>query len=160
MPLPLSRLNVTMNDHTVVNGKVENGSFGIYIDTISGANIVNSATQRAAFLTAIEALTIGVLAKTQVILTSEVVSSLPAASPLAQKENVWLCRYHNAVTFEKATFSIPTADLNFVDGNTEFVDLTQGAGLALKTAFEAVAVAPQSDSEGVVLDSVQFVGRS
>jgi len=79
---------------------------------------------------------------------------------LAQREKKWLARYHDATNGQKFQVSWGTADLSLHMTNSEFLDLSTGAGAALKAAFEDVVVSPNDSSHAVVLDSVQFVGRN
>ncbi len=161
MALPVSFLTLTLNDNTVkANGEPENGSVTVPIITITAGNFTAQAALHAALITAFEGVTIGNPAKTQIVSAREVIDNAPASTPQAQRENKFLCRYHGATLNQKFQASIPTADLDQVGTNSEFVPLGSGAGAALKSAFEAVVVSPDDSAESVVLDSVQFVGRN
>lgn len=85
-----------------------------------------------------------------------------AASSLAQREQKWLCRYTSATMPELGQFrlEIPTADLTLLTNNSDFLDLSAGAGLAFKNAFEAVVVTPDAYEHATTLLSVQYVGRN
>lgn len=82
-----------------------------------------------------------------------------AGSGNAQVEVKWLCRYHDAVTLKNRTLELPCADLSLLAGGSEFLDLGAGVGATLKTEFEATVEDPDTGN-AVVLDSLQFVGRS
>lgn len=161
MPLPVSFYNLKINDNTVRgNGQVESSSVNFPIATTNGANIAAVATWLTALNAAIDGIVIGNLASSQQVLKSTLYSAVPAASPLAQRENKWLCRYHDNTTLQKGSVSIGTADLTLLTDNSEFLDITAGVGLAFKDAFEDVVVSPYNDANPVTLDSVQFVGRN
>lgn len=81
-----------------------------------------------------------------------------AADPFATRKGRWLLRYHDAVTLRKASLTIAAPALALLVGNTDFANLAAGAGLALKTAFDANALG--IDGNGAVLDSVEFRGRN
>lgn len=162
MALPSSGYSLTVGDHTLrANGQPETSTFSVPIITLTPANVAATATLTGNLQTALAAITIGVFQKTALQYSAGLLGSTPAASPLAQRENKWLMRYHDATSFQKFQVSIGTADLTLVDGNTEFIDLASpGAGQNLKTAFEAVVVSPADAAHSVILDSVQFVGRN
>lgn len=82
-----------------------------------------------------------------------------ASSAFAQREMKWLCRYQDAVTLKKHRLEIPCADANLLAGNTDFLDLTAGAGLAFKTAFDA-QVKSNLTGNAVVLNTAELVGRN
>jgi len=161
MPLPLSFYSITVNDHTVKsNGQPETTSLQIPVTTLTPANVAAQITLANNLQTALAAITLGVFAKSESTYARNLLGVLPAASPLAQRENKWLMRYHDATTFQKFQVSIGTADLMLLEDGTEFLDLEGTEGAALKTAFEAVVVSPADSTHTVVLDSVQFVGRN
>jgi hypothetical protein len=78
----------------------------------------------------------------------------------SQREKKWLLRFHRASDASKAyTREVPCADLNELSTDGQFIDLSAGNGLTLKTQFEILAADPDDES-AVVLDSVEFVGRN
>lgn len=161
MPLPLSFYGITVYDHTVNSkGQPESTSMQIPVATLTPANVAAQITLANNLQTALAAIVLGTFAKSESTYARNLLGTTPAASPLAQRENKWLMRYHDATTFQKFQVSIGTADLTLVSGNTEFLDLTADEGLALKTAFEAVVVSPADSTHATILDSVQFVGRN
>lgn len=161
MPIPTSFFTETYNDNTIKsNGEPESATISLPIQQLSAASVVAKLALVAALRTAMDALVIGVDAKQEVVWSRSVFATTAASSSLAQRENKFLFRYHGATTNKKFRASLPTADLTKVVDHTEFVDLTAGEGLALKDAFEDIVVSPDNDTESVVLDSVQFVGRN
>jgi len=86
------------------------------------------------------------------------VYALQSSDPgLGFREVKFLVRCHDSVNQQKWSFSIPggAAILVTMIPNTDFVDLTAGAGLALKTAIELVVVTPWYDNL-VVVDSIEL----
>lgn len=161
MPLPLSFYGATVADNTVkANGQPETSSWQVPITTLTPANVAATEGLAGALLAAIAGICIGSNQNTQLVYNRPILSATPAASQLAQRENKWLARYHDATTFKKFTVSWPCADLTELVSGEEFLVLTSGAGATLKSAFEAVVVSPDDSTHAVVLDSVQFVGRS
>lgn len=150
-----------MADNTLKpNGEPETGSFQVAITTLTPANVAAQETLAGNLATAIAAISLGNVIQRDLTYWRQQFEKVPAASNLAQRENKWLCRYHDATTFEKFRVSIPCAKLSLLTGNSEFLDLTAGDGLAFKTAFEAFVKSAQTASNAVILDSVQFVGRN
>ncbi len=161
MALPVSYLSLTMADNTLsANGQPTTSNTEVPVITLTSGNFTAQATLHSDLINALEGITIGNPAKSQIVSNREIISAAPASDPLAQRENKWLLRYHGATLAQKFQVSIGTADLTQLTGNSEFLDLSAGTGLALKTAFEAVVRSPNDASEAVVLDSVQFVGRN
>lgn len=161
MALPLSYMSMTLADNTVkANGEPETTSTIFPVVTMTPANAAAQVTLQGNLRTAIAAIVLGNFLKNEVTYVVNRTGNGPSADPLAQRENKWLFRYHDPVTFQKATLSVGTADLTAKIANSEFVDLTAGDGLALKTAFQAVVVSPYDAANMAVLDSVQFVGRN
>lgn len=153
-------MSLTLNDNTVVNGRPESGTISLPVTTLTAANYVAQKALIDALVTALEGITIGNPAKTEVVIDRTVISANPAATVQAQRENKYLLRYHGNTLSQKFQASVPTADLDQLVANSEFIDLSAGAGAALKTAFEAIVKSPNDASEAVTLDSVQFVGRN
>lgn len=161
MALPISFYAVTVADNSVKsNGQPETSSWRVPISTLTPANVAAKETAANDLLVAITAICIGQNNKSALTYAENLISVVPAASQLAQRENKWLARYHDAATFQKFSVSWPCADLTELVSGSEFLVLTGGAGATLKTAFEAIVVSPGNSSNAVVLDSVQFVGRN
>jgi len=161
MALPTSFVSQTKSDNTMKqNGEAESTSWRLPVTTITAANFNAQATKITTLDGAVAAITLGRTIKTSTAVNVFEQANTPASDPLAQRENKWLARYHDATNGQKFTVSWGTADLSLHMTNSEFLDLTTGAGATLKTAFEDVVVSPNDASHAVVLDSVQFVGRN
>lgn len=161
MALPVSFLSLTQADNTLKgNGTPETTTVTLPVITISAANLVAQTTLHDALIAALLDITIGNALKRELTAARTILGSLPSSDPNSQRENKYLMRYHGATLLEKFQASIGCADLSKHMAHSEFIDLTADEGLALKTAFEAVVRSPGDSSEGVVLDSVQFVGRN
>lgn len=161
MALPVSFLTQTKSDNTLkANGDAETTSWRLPVTTINAGNFTAQATKLTTLDGAIAAITLGRTIRTATLVNVFEQAATPASDPLAQRENKWLARYHDATNGQKFQVSWGTADLSLHMANSEFLDLSTGAGAALKTAFEDVVVSPNDSSHTVVLDSVQFVGRN
>jgi len=158
MALPVSFLSLTMNDNTT-KPRQESATTELAVITVTAANFTAQATLHSALINALEGITIGNPAKSELVANRERISDAPASSQLAQKENRWLLRYHGATNLRKYVVSLGTADLTQLVSGEEFLALTAGTGAALKTAFEAVVRDPNDAAEAVILDSVQYVVR-
>lgn len=80
----------------------------------------------------------------------------------AQRENKWLVRFQGDTTLNVYTFTIPTADPGLVDmiAGTDFMDISQGDGLALAGAIEALVDTPDNVVETITVLSIEYVGRN
>lgn len=85
------------------------------------------------------------------------ISKAPATEKACQREIKWLCTLEDTTLHSLSRHEIPQADVNLVTANTDFMDLSTGAGATLKTDIEAVVKSPAGNS--VVLLSVQLVGK-
>ncbi len=161
MALPVSFVTLTMNDNTLkANGTPESASISLPVTTLNAGNLAAQQALHTALFNALDGLAIGNRAKQETVLSRAIVAVTASNDPLAQRENKYLIRFHGTILGQKFQASMPTADLSLHMANSEFVDLTAGPGLALKTAFEACVVSPNDAAEAVIVDSVQFVGRN
>lgn len=161
MALPVSYYGQSIYDSTVKsNGQPESSSWAVAVTTLTAANYVAQTVLIDALAAAVADLVLGNLHQTDVVIKRALVSNLPAATQLAQRENKILLRYHGVTLLKNFRVSIPTFDLSLLPLHSEMLDLTAGVGAALKTAFEAIVKSPDDGSEVVILDSAQFVGRN
>jgi hypothetical protein len=109
---------------------------------------------------AVNAITLGELAKvTRVAQESPQPGAMPA-SPFAQRESKWLVRYSDTVTGKKATLEIPCADLAKLDPNSQDRALMTDTDIAaFVTAFEAYVLSPSGTLGNAQVDEIIFVGR-
>lgn len=146
------------NDNTINSkGKPESSNFEVAIIPLTAGNVAATTALVDNLTTAIEAIVLGNLAKTTVVWKRDEISSAPAALQSAQRETKLLLRYHGVTTNQDGRTLIPTFDVTLLPNHSEFLDLTDGVGSDLKTAFEAVVRLRQDGSEAVILDSAQFV---
>jgi len=161
MALPVSFYTLTIADNSVrANGSPELTTTSFPVTTLTPANVAATQALMGALAAAIAGITIGEVQKNETVYARNLLSASPAASQLAQRENKWLMRAHDATTNQKFSVSVGTADLTQLPNNDEFLDMTAGVGLALKDAWEDVVVSPFDAAHATILDSVQFVGRS
>lgn len=124
-------------------------------------------TQIGALRTSIEGITIGVASNESQNVFDTILSQDLPASEYAQRGNKWFVSYHDNTQFFDAPVNaipnagylkpfhimIPTADNSLLEDNVKLLDITTGAGLTFKTAFEAMAKSPYGGS--VKLDYVE-----
>lgn len=83
----------------------------------------------------------------------------PPADEDANRGNKWLMRVQDSVNGKIFTYEIGTADNSQLPSpSSDYLDLTAGVGLALKTAIDAAYESPYGNA-GVLL-SVQQVNRA
>lgn len=118
-----------------------------------------------ALIDAVDAIILGTDASGKTTISNVVDAGTPGPSAelFAQRGNKWLLRVN--VPLDKQgegdiyTHEIGTADnAQLPSADTDFLDLTAGVGLALKTALEAVYESPEGNP-GTLL-SVQQVNRA
>lgn len=116
-------------------------------------------------ITAINALSTAILAlqpenslqTKRVVAQNNYLTRAPASDQATQRENKWLCTFQDDTLKTLFRHEIPQAKLSLLGSNSDMLDLSAGAGLAFKTAAEAVVVSPAGNAS--VLISVQFVGK-
>jgi hypothetical protein len=161
MSTPVSFYSSRINDNTIKqNGSAESGTWQVAITTLTAANLTAQETLLAALQSAVDGITLGILAEHTTTVFRDQISAMASNNPLAQRENKWLVRYTGDTLHKKFQMSIPTADLSLLIPHSEFIDLAAGVGLAFKSAFEAIVKSPDDGAETVTVTSVQFVGRN
>lgn len=162
MARPVSFYTHTIADNTLKNnGQPETTSTEVAITTLTAANVVAQQSLINDLAVAIAGITLGQVNKDTVTFNRIPGVPGPSSNPLAQRENKYLVRYHDATTYDKMSVSYGTADLSLLANNSEFLDLTDGGPIeAFVTAFEAVVKSNFDPTHAVVVDSIQFVGRN
>lgn len=130
------------------------------IDPITVGNIGDILTAVGTFRAAVEAITLGVLAKEALVLDETNLSALAPTDPLAQRGIKWNVQYADTTAFfddpvnaipnagyqQIFTNTIGTADLSLLDDGEEELDLTTGAGATFKTQFDGLVKSPYGGS--------------
>lgn len=130
---------------------------------VDGGNYEDNNTAAAAFVAALDAATLGVVARWQ-YQNEHIVNpvSIPSSAS-AQRENKLLVRFHDVTTLAKNTFTIPTIDLPnlvFETDAKDFVSKSSPAAIAtLVTQIQTFVTSP-TDGNLVIVDSLEFVGRN
>lgn len=93
----------------------------------------------------------------RVVAQNNFISRAPATDKSCQREIKWLVSLEDTTLHSVSRHEIPQADPTLVSANSDFVDLSAGAGAALKTAIEAVVKSPAGNS--VVVLAVELVGK-
>jgi hypothetical protein len=135
----------------------EIGTIGARGVDVTAANFDAQEALRAALETAIDGITIGVIATRSLKTLDEVVSAAKPASQYAQRESKYLVRYTGA-DGKTYTAEVPCADLTLLSSGTQFMDISAGSGLAFVTAWENYVVDEQGGAVTVL--NVQQVGRN
>lgn len=111
------------------------------------------------FRAAVQNLTDGTVQQEQFSLFNRATNEFPTAS-VATREDKYLIRYEDTTTLRVYTVAIPTAvkdPAEFIAG-TDFLDISGGDPLTLKTTFEALAASPAGNPVNVL--SIKYVGRN
>lgn len=89
--------------------------------------------------------------------TGLVYGRAPGALKSSSVKMRWVVELRDVVTGRSFKREIPIAKLALLSGRSDYLDLSAGAGLALKSAIEAVAVSNVENAVTVV--SVRFTGE-
>lgn len=151
----MGKYSVTIRDRS---GELSNVGFNIgFVTTL---NLTAQLTNTGNLKNAIDAITLGVIARDEMkVYTNDLDASLPV-SPYANRESKFLVRYHDS-TAAVSTFEIPAPDLAMVgllQSGTDFINLLQPEIDDFVQAFQTAALSPAGNA--VVVDSIEIVGRN
>lgn len=104
----------------------------------------------------IDALIIGTLGETSMNtkVVHNVGSTVRPLDAQAQNETRWKVSFTDTVLNAKGSFTIPCADLDLLAGGSEFLDLSAGPGLDLKTFLDAHGRSKYGNA--ITVTSIQF----
>jgi len=139
----------------------ETSTVTVYNGAVTAVNIGAYLTQFGELKAAIDGLSLGTIAKEQIVLDDTIITADSPANPFAQRELKWLVRYVGNTNGAVYTLTIPCADpTGRLLPQSDFMDLTETNAAAFVTAFEAIAKAPDNDAEAVTVQSIELVGRN
>jgi hypothetical protein len=164
------RLGFSMLDYSR-----EKSSFSIATGEVTAVSLPGLLTQVGELRTAIEGITLGVVADESLSVFNTNLSNVPPSSPLAQVESCWLVTYEDATEFfddpvnaipnegfgRLFTLTIPTAEIGAAGRlapNSDEAVLTETGMAAFVTAFENTARSPYGGAVNVI--SIRHVGRN
>lgn len=147
----MAKAKFSIRDNSREMGRTEFNIVDITVDSIG-----QTLTDFGALRTAIDGISIGVMAKEALVMDETNLSALAPTNPLAQKGIKWSVQYSDNQAFfddpvnaipnagfqQIFTNQIPCADLSLLDDGEEDLDLTVNPGLAFRTAFEDIVRSP------------------
>lgn len=153
----------------------ENSNTSVHVGSVTALSLPGLLTDIAAFIAAIDAITIGTVRDDTLIAYSTNRSSVAPTDPNAQRERKWLVTYTDNTPFfdpgpnlipnagygKIFTFAIPTAALALAGvlvPSTDLANLTVAPMPAFVTAFQTLARSPYGGS--VLVKSITAVGRN
>lgn len=136
----------------------ETSRLSVTIPTLNAGNIAAQDGLLDDLLDAIQDVVIGTLERET--RTYEVVNGtgVAPASKDAQVERKWLVSARDNTTGFAVSFTIPTADSQFVSNNTDKMDLAGTEGAALVAAIEAVVKSRAGNA--ITVTEIRLVGRN
>ena len=145
----------------------EVGRNTVYAALVTAANIDDVAGLITDYKTALDAITLGVIASTAEN-TQTVISNASPTNPAAQREAKLLVTYQDDVTEKRYTTTVPTIDfaqLVFLPEAGDAVAFKSANGasaamIAFVTAFEALAMSPDDPAHSTTVVGMRFVGRN
>jgi hypothetical protein len=146
---------------TLIDYSNEKSSWRVALVDLTAGNVAAQQMLITALASAVDAISLmNIISNTTTFSENKTAASIPT-NPLAQRENKWLVRYHDTVTNLKYQVEIPGADLSLLSTTpqSDYMDPGSAEYLAFKAAFDAVVKSPANSSNGVAVDSLQFVGR-
>lgn len=149
--------------YTIIDYSDETTRHNIPMAVITSGNLDSQLTLLGTYQTALDGIVLGTVSVEDFHARVDEISSAIPASPYAQREQKLLIRYVGDTTGDKFTLTIGTPDLAglTIPSGSDFVTLADGGIMAAwVSAFEAVAVSPNDDSESVTVISAQVVGRN
>jgi len=155
----ISTLTIHDSTKNPNNGRIEGGSVTLHSIPVTTGNIVDQTTDFTTLRDAINAVQLGTNYSQQFagFHTELANPDLPAANILAQRENTWLIRMREEVTFKPRRFSIPCADLSLLTANRELMDGTLAVAIALEAAIVTFV---NYDGNAVTISDILFKGKN
>lgn len=154
MSKPISRGAVSFRDYS---NEISHTRYNVA--TLTPGNFAAVTANMATLNAAIVAVTLGRLAKHEIVAVDAIDSALPGATVDSQREKKWLLRYHDSLG-SKFKMEIPCADLSILATNSDFADPANAAVIALAAAFNGFVISPDDVTLSCTFDSLQFVGRN
>lgn len=164
MPLPSHNL-------TIVDYNGETSRTGINVGPVTAVTLPGLLTGIAAWRAAVAAVILGNQRSDSLTAYKSNLSAFLPTDPNAQVERKWKLTYVDTTEFFDVLEAIPnqgygkffeieiaTANAELLEDNQEFLDLNDGAGADLVTAFEAIAKSPYGGVPNVY--SIELVGRT
>lgn len=153
--------------YTLTDATGEKSTVRLYTGEITAVSLPGLLSDLGALESAIAGLTLGVIHKRSWGEETIVSNALPNDNA-AQRESKLLVQYQGDTTEKPYTLTIPTIDFDqlvFLPGGGDAVAFTaaNGASQAVQdfvAAFEAVARAPDDDTETVTITGMRYVGRN
>jgi hypothetical protein len=150
----------------------EPATFATHVGAVTAVSLPGLLTQIAAYIAAVDAITLGTIRDDTLVAYSTNRSSIPPVDIHAQRERKWLVRYVDDLPFfddpvnaipnagfgQTFTITIPTADISSGNliANTDLGNLADTQMAAFVTAFEALARSPYGGTVQVI--SMEAVG--
>lgn len=138
----------------------EASSFELTTYAVTGANFANHEAHQSALDTAIEGLTMGILAKSA--FGMRVTESNDNGPFGANRELKYLVTYRANSTEKLFRVELPCAQQveEFFKPNTDELDLEATAVAAFVDAFEDIVRSPDNGTEACTVMSIRLVGRN
>lgn len=136
-------------------------SFAINHGAITALSIGGFLTAVGDMRAAVDAITLGVMAKESITMDSSVLSQAAPTNVFAQRELAWRVSYSGNSSNKLFQVTIGTADPTgrLVD-DTDLADLTEANMAEFVSSFNAFARSPDSDTENVTIQEIRLVGRN
>lgn len=136
----------------------EGTRFGVYLATITSANLDATVAAIAGLQTAINAIVLGTYDGLDVKVSELKASSVPV-DPFAQRESKWRVEFtDNVDPMGDGSFEIGMPDLTKLNPNSADADLTDVDIAAFVTALQATCVSRLGN--GINVTSITHVGRN
>jgi len=157
---------------TLIDYDAENATSSFYTGDVTAVSLPGLLTQFGDLKAAIAGITLGTMRQEALKVFDTRLSNGKPSDKEAQRETKWLVVYEDNLPFfddplnaipnagylKIFTMEIGTADLSLLNTDTNTMNIVSGAGLAFKTAFEAIARSPYGGT--VTVRQVQHVGRN
>lgn len=153
------------SNFTILDYSNEKSPFKVFNGAVTLASIAGFLTEFGQMRTALQNMTIGVIANEQWVGDNTVLSQIPPTDPDAQRERKALVIYEGDTNHKLYSATIPCARTK--DGSTPLIvagtdkyDLTATVVAAFVTRFNSFARTPDSDAETVTVKEIRLVGRN
>lgn len=147
---------------TIMDRGEEKSPHTFFNGAITAVSLPGFLTDLGAYRTALDAIIIGVIHKEKWVGDETVLTNVPPASNLAQRELKILLQYVGDTSQKKFTIEVACPDLAALTlvGKDDVELADAGIMAAYVTAFEQIARSPDDDTETVTVTGARIVGRN
>jgi hypothetical protein len=143
---------------SVLDYSNEKSRVRVAVETLTAGNFTAANVLMDNLQTGIAGIILGTLNRERRVSADTLLGSTPPTVKDAQRETKWLVRQEDTVTHKISRNELPTADVELLSSNSDFITAFPTGPLAtFKAAWEAAVLSPEGNPVTVI--SLELVGK-